>query len=61
MKPREKKRYYFVITEVLQKNVTIEAPYEDIAKRKLLERYNDGKIVLGADQFVDMTIKRARK
>lgn len=61
MRPRKKKRYYFVITEVLQKNVTIEAPYEDIAKRKLLERYNDGKIVLGADQFVDMTIKRARK
>ena len=61
MKPREKKRYYFVITEILQKKVTVEAPYEDIAKRKLLEKYNDGKIVLGADQFVDMTIKRTRK
>ena len=61
MKPRENKRYYFVITEILQKKVTVEAPYEAIAKRRLLKKYNDGEIVLSADQFVDMTIKRARK
>lgn len=59
-KPREEKRYCFVITETLRKNVTIMAPFEDIARKRLMDKYNKENIVLSADDFVEMKIKRAR-
>lgn len=59
-KPRENKRYCFVITETLRKNVTIMAPFEDIARKRLMDKYNKENIVLSADDFVEMKIKRAR-
>ena len=34
-KPRENRRYCFTITETLRKNVTIMAPFEDIARKRL--------------------------
>ena len=59
-KPRENKRYCFVITETLRKNVTIMAPFEDIARKRLMDKYNKENIVLSADDFVEMKIKRAK-
>lgn len=59
-KPKENKRYCFTITETLRKNVTIMAPFEDIARKRLMDKYNKENIVLSADDFVEMKIKRAR-
>ena len=59
-KPRENREYFFTITEVLQKRVVIKAPFEDIARKRLMDKYNKENIVLSADDFVEMKIKRAK-
>ena len=59
-KPRENKEYFFTITEILQKKVVIKAPFEDVARKRLMDKYNKENIVLSADDFVEMKIKRAK-
>ena len=59
-KPREEKRYCFVITEILQKKVTIKAPFEDIARKRIMDKYNKEGVILSAEHFIEMKIKRAK-
>lgn len=59
-KPRESREYFFTITEILQKRVVVKAPFEDIARKRLMDKYNKENIVLSADDFVEMKIKRAK-
>ena len=59
-KPRENREYFFTITETLQKRVVVKAPFEDIARKRLMDKYNKENIVLSADDFVEMKIKRAK-
>lgn len=49
--------YAVEIEEVLQKVVAIEAESEDEAYQKVKEAYQNGDIVLDADDFMDANLK----
>lgn len=48
--------YAIEIEEVLQKVVAVEAASEDEAYQKVKEAYQNGEIVLGAEDFMDKRI-----
>ena len=54
------KEYYFIIEKITTMKMCAKAPYEDIARRRLLNKIENGEIIVKDDKFTTFKIKRAR-
>ena len=54
------KEYYFIIEKITTMKICAKAPYEDIAKRRVLNKIENGEINVKDDKFTSFRIKRAR-
>ena len=54
------KEYYFIIEKITTMKIYAKAPYEDIAKRRVLNKLENGEIKVKDDKSTSFRIKRAR-
>lgn len=51
------KEFEIIVTETLQRKVKVKASTEIEAKNKVFKMYDDGKIILGSEDFWDYSIE----
>ena len=54
------KEYYFIIEKTTTMKIRAKASYEDIARRRLLDKIENGEIVVKDDESTKFKVKRAR-
>ena len=56
---KEEKHYYFVVEKITTTRIRAAAPYEDIARRRVLKKFESGEITIKDDETTKFKIKRA--